>query len=65
MVVTVFTLVSVLMTTFMSNNATIAILTPIAVSTALAGGMNPRAIATLVSMASCLAVAFPTAAPLP
>lgn len=60
MVVTVFTLVSVLMTTFMSNNATIAILTPIAVSTALAGGMNPRAIATLVSMASCLAVAFPT-----
>ena len=60
MVVTVFTLVSVLMTTFMSNNATVAILTPIAVSTALAGGMNPRAIATLVSMASCLAVAFPT-----
>lgn len=60
LVVTVFTLVTVVMTTFMSNNATVAIMTPIAVSTALAGGMNPRAVAALVSMASSLAVAFPT-----
>ena len=60
MVVTVFTLVSVLMTTFMSNTATVAILVPISVSTAMAGGMNPRAVAALVTMASCLAVAFPT-----
>ncbi len=56
----VFTVVSVVMTTFMSNNGTVAILTPIAASTALAGGMDPRAVVSLVSMASCLAIAFPT-----
>ena len=59
-VVTVFTLVSVVMTSFMSNTATVTIMVPIGVSTALAGGMNPRAIAALVTMASCLAIAFPT-----
>ena len=59
-VVTVFTLVSVVMTSFMSNTATVTIMVPIGVSTALAGGMNPRAVAALVTMASCLAVAFPT-----
>lgn len=56
----VFTAVAVVMTTFMSNNGTVAILTPIAASTAIAGGMDPRAVVSLVSMASCLAIAFPT-----
>lgn len=56
----VFTAVATIMTTFMSNNGTVAILTPIAASTAVAGGMDPRAVVSLVSMASCLAIAFPT-----
>ena len=56
----VFTVVATVMTTFMSNNGTVAILTPIAASTAIAGGMDPRAVVSLVSMASCLAIAFPT-----
>ena len=56
----VFTAVAMVMTTFMSNNGTVAILTPIAASTAVAGGMDPRAVVSLVSMASCLAIAFPT-----
>ena len=56
----VFTVVATIMTTFMSNNGTVAILTPIAASTAVAGGMDPRAVVSLVSMASCLAIAFPT-----
>ena len=56
----VFTAVAMVMTTFMSNNGTVAILTPIAASTAVAGGMDPRAVVSRVSMASCLAIAFPT-----
>ena len=59
-VTVVFTVVATVMTTFMSNNGTVAILTPIAASTAVAGGMDPRAVVSLVSMASCLAIAFPT-----
>lgn len=61
LVTVVFTVVATLMTTFMSNNGTVAILTPIAASTALAGGMDPRAVVSLVSIASCLAIGFPTA----
>ena len=59
----VFTAVAMVMTTFMSNNGTVAILTPIAASTAVAGGMDPRAVVSLVSFASCLAIAFPTGCP--
>lgn len=60
LVTIVFTVVATVMTNFMSNNGTVAILTPIAASTAIAGGMDPRAVVSLVSMASCLAIAFPT-----
>ena len=60
LVITVFCVVTVIMTTFLSNNGTVAIMTPIAVSTALAGGMNPKAIVLVVFGASCLAIAFPT-----
>lgn len=60
LVITVFAVVVTIMTTFLSNNGTIAIMTPIAVSTALAGGMNPKAVVLVVFGASCMAVAFPT-----
>lgn len=33
---------------------------PIAASTALAGGMNPKAVVLVVFCSSCLAIAFPT-----
>lgn len=59
-VITVFCLVTVIMTNFLNNNGTVAIMTPIAVSTALAGGMNPRAVVLVIYSASCLAIAFPT-----
>lgn len=59
-VITVFCIASVLMTTFLSNNATVAIMVPIAASTALAGGMNPKAVVLVVFCSSCLAIAFPT-----
>ena len=60
MVITVFCVVTVVMTTFLSNNGTVAIMTPIAASTALAGGMNPKAVVLVVFLSSCLAIAFPT-----
>ena len=60
LVTIVFTVVATIMTTFLSNSGTVAILVPIAASTAVAGGMNPRAVVSLVAIASCLAVAFPT-----
>lgn len=60
MVTVVFVLVATILTTFMSNTGTSAILTPIAASTAIAGGMDPRAVVSLVFCGSCLAVAFPT-----
>lgn len=60
LVITVFCVVTTVMTTFLSNNGTIAIMTPIAVSTALAGGMNPKAVVLVVFCSSCLAIAFPT-----
>ncbi|MGP1590129.1 MAG: SLC13 family permease [Oribacterium sp.] len=60
LVTTVFCLVTAVMTNFLSNNGTVAIMTPIAVSTALAGGMNPKAVVLVVYCASCLAIGFPT-----
>lgn len=60
LVITVFCVVTVLMTTFLSNNGTVAVMVPIAASTALAGGMNPKAVVLVVFCSSCLAVAFPT-----
>lgn len=60
LVITVFCVTSVIMTTFLSNNGTVAVMIPIAASTALAGGMNPKAVVLVVFCSSCLAVAFPT-----
>lgn len=59
-VTTVFCITTVIMTTFLSNNGTVAVMIPIAVSTALAGGMNPKAVVLVVFCSSCLAIAFPT-----
>ncbi len=59
-VTTVFCITTVIMTTLLSNNGTVAVMIPIAVSTALAGGMNPKAVVLVVFCSSCLAIAFPT-----
>lgn len=60
MVLTVFCIATILMTTFMSNTGTMALLTPIAASTAIAGGMDPRAVVLVVNIASWFAIGFPT-----
>lgn len=60
LVISVFCVTSVLMTTFLSNNGTTAIMVPIAASTALAGGMNPKAVVLVVFCSTCLAIGFPT-----
>lgn len=60
MVLTVFCIATILMTTFMSNTGTTALLTPIAASTAIAGGMDPRAVVLIVNIASWFAIGFPT-----
>ncbi|MCI8889352.1 MAG: TRAP transporter large permease subunit [Hungatella sp.] len=60
LVISVFCVTSVIMTTFLSNNGTMAIMVPIAASTALAGGMNPKAVVLVVFCSTCLAIGFPT-----
>ncbi len=59
-VIAVFAIATTVMTTFLSNYGTMAVMIPIACSTALAGGMNPKAVVLVVNCASCLAIAFPT-----
>lgn len=59
-VITVFCVATTIMTTFLSNFGSLAVMVPIAVSTALAGGMNPKAVVLVVFCSSCLAIAFPT-----
>lgn len=59
----VFAIVTVLMTTFMSNSATGNVLIPIAASTALAGNMDPRGVVLIVSILSGCAIAFPSGSP--
>ena len=46
--------------TVLSNTGSMAVLTPIAASTALAGGMDPRAVVLVVNVAAWFALAFPT-----
>lgn len=57
----VFSIVSVILTTFLNNTAVMMAFTPIAASVALAGGMNPRSVVLVVFMSSTLGLAFPTA----
>ncbi|MDD6282825.1 MAG: SLC13 family permease [Oribacterium sp.] len=60
LVISVFAIATTIMTTFLSNTGTVAIMTPLAVSTAIAGGMNPKAVVLVIFASSCLAIAFPT-----
>ena len=59
-VLLIFTVASIVMTTFMSNTGTMAVLIPIGASTALAGGMDPRGIVIAINIASILAIGFPS-----
>ena len=54
----VFAVASIVMTTFMSNTGTAAVLTPIAASLSLVAGMDPRGIVLVINIASVMAVAF-------
>ena len=60
LVLSVFAVVAIVMTTFMSNTGTAAVLTPIAASVALAGGMDPRGIVLVINIAAVMAIAFPS-----
>lgn len=60
MVLLVFAVASLVMTTFMSNTGTAAVLTPIAASLSLVAGMDPRGIVLVINIASVMAVAFPS-----
>ncbi len=55
-----FATVTIVMTTFMSNTGTAAVLTPIAASLSAVSGMDPRGIVLIVSIASVMAIAFPS-----
>lgn len=56
----VFSVVTVLMTTFISNMATQTVLIPIAASVALAGGWDPRGLILIIGTCNYLAIAFPS-----
>lgn len=56
----VFAVTSIVMTTFMSNTGTAAVLTPIAASLSMVAGMDPRGIVLIINIASIMAIAFPS-----
>lgn len=56
----VFAITTIVMTTFMSNTGTAAVLTPIAASLSMVAGMDPRGIVLVVNIASIMAIAFPS-----
>lgn len=56
----VFAVATIVMTTFMSNTGTAAVLTPIAASLSLVSGMDPRGIVLIINIASIMAIAFPS-----
>lgn len=59
----VFAIVTIIMTTFMSNAATKNVLIPIAASTCLAAGWDPRGAVLIVVFCSNVAIAFPSGSP--
>lgn len=63
MVLFVFAVVTTVMTTFMSNAATRNVLIPIAASTCLAAGWDPRGVVCIVFFCSNIAIAFPSGSP--
>ena len=56
----VFAVTAMVMTTFMSNTGTAAVLTPIAASLSMVAGMDPRGIVLIINIASIMAIAFPS-----
>lgn len=56
----VFAVTTIVMTTFMSNTGTAAVLTPIAASLSMVAGMDPRGIVLVINIASIMAIAFPS-----
>lgn len=56
----VFCVVTTVMTNFLSNMGTMALMCPIAAATALAGGMNVRAVVLVAAVSSWFAIAMPT-----
>ena len=56
----VFCVTVTIMTNFMSNMGTMALMSPIAASTALAGGMNVKSIVLICCVSAWFAVALPT-----
>ena len=63
MVLFVFAIVTTVMTTFMSNSATKNVLLPIAASTCIAAGWDPRGVVLIVAFCSNVAIAFPSGSP--
>lgn len=59
-IILVFTIATTIMTTFMSNTGTQALLTPIAASYCLVSGGDPRGIVLAVNIAAVFAIAFPS-----
>ena len=57
-----FSAVTVIMTTFISNTATMNVLTPVAASVALAGGWDPRGLVLIIAVGNTLALGFPSGA---
>lgn len=60
LIISVFTTV---MTTFLSNTGTMAVLTPLVASVAMAAGMDPRAMMITVAICSNFAFCFPSGSP--
>lgn len=56
----IFSAVTVIMTTFISNMGTMSVLIPIAASVALAGGWDPRGLILIIGTANYMAIAFPS-----
>ncbi len=59
-VTVVFCVVTTIMTNFLSNMGTMALMCPIAAATALAGGMNVQAVVLVTAVSSWFAIAMPT-----
>lgn len=59
-VMLLFTGITLVMTTFISNTACQAVLTPLAASICMAGGMDPRGIVCAIATASVMVIAFPS-----
>ena len=58
----VFTTVTIVMTTFMSNSATSNVLYTVATTVCLAGGWDPRGIMLIIALANVISLGFPSGA---